>query len=104
MHSPRSIGSTNNSLVFRWTTRDDIEQGKDWELALDFTYPDVRVKEFVSKQSWTDILEQMTEYLNNYVRPHEIYSISVFEDNHKAKEDSDSGASEEEDSCESEKE
>jgi hypothetical protein len=98
VHSPRSIGHTNNSLVFRWTTREDIEQGKDWELALDFTYPDVKVKEFISKESWTDILETMIAYLNNYVRPHEVYSISVFEDNHLAKVDSDSGDSEEEDS------
>jgi hypothetical protein len=93
-HSPRNIGSTNNSLVFRWTTREDIDQGKDWELALDFTYPDIKVKAFESNQSWKDLFEKMVEYLNNYVRPHELYSISCFEDNHEAL---DPSSSEEED-------
>jgi hypothetical protein len=59
----------------------------------------------MSKTSWTDLIEEMVEYLNNYVRPHELYSISIFEDNHKAKVDEESvDSDQEEDSSDTEKE
>ena len=46
--------------------------------------PIITVKEFKVYHSWSKLLEKVLDYLNTYVRPHSLISLSAFEDSHNA--------------------
>jgi hypothetical protein len=47
-------------------------------------YAEITVKEFKTYHSWSKLLSNLVDYLNNFVRPHKLISFSLFEDSHNA--------------------
>lgn len=66
-HTPRNIGQMNVQIL--WYTHSTSST-------------QYRVKHLQLKGSWYDLAEEATNYLNTYIAPHNLVSISVFEDDH----------------------
>jgi hypothetical protein len=70
-HCPKSVGTKQHQVLF-------FTPGKTTEK--------VQVKDLLSTSCWSNFCKDIETFLNKFVAPHQLISISIFEDRHPNKE------------------
>lgn len=59
-----------------------------WYIESEGTNTNCKVKDFHSNGELSILLEEATSYLNTFIQPHNVISVSIFEEDHPNKTDS----------------